>query len=71
MESVRVSLSPENYLKFQIIMKKPVFDFNKDFSAFLTHYEQLELYCKKNVKAFETMPLLIEDFDQCKWRNSL
>jgi|APSaa5957512535_1039671.scaffolds.fasta_scaffold03804_5 hypothetical protein len=71
MESVRISLSPENYLKFQILMKKPVFDFNNDFSEFLTHYEQLIFYCKKNVKAFENMPLQVKDSDQCKWRLSL
>lgn len=71
MEQVRASISPDNYLKFQILMKKPVGNFDEGFSEFMLNYEKLENYYKKNVKAFETMPLLVKDSDQCKWMASL
>ena len=71
MENVRTSVSFKNYLKFQILMKKPIENFDKGLFEFMTNYEKLENYYKKNVKAFETMPLLIEDSNQCKWRVSL
>ncbi len=71
MEQVRASISPDNYLKFQILMKKPIGNFDEGFSEFMVNYEKLENYYKKNVKAFETMPLLVKDSDQYKWRLSL
>lgn len=71
MEQVRTSISSDNYLKFQILMKRPIEDFDKGLSEFMASYEKLEKYYEKNVKAFETMPLQVKDSDQCKRRVSL
>jgi len=70
MNQVRVSISPATYLKFQILMKRPIGNFDKGFSELLINYEKLENYYKKNVMAFETMPLL-KDPCQYKWEVSL
>lgn len=71
MEQIRASISPTNFLKFQILMKRPIGNFDEGFSEFMINYEKLEYYCKKNVKALDTMPLLIKDSSPCKWKLSL
>jgi len=52
-------------------MKRPIGNFDEGFSEFMINYEKLEYYCKKNVKALDTMPLLIKDSSPCKWKLSL
>lgn len=64
-------ISPENFFKVQILLKKSVSDFNYALTEILENYESLEYYSKKKIRTHQSVSLPIQEPDQCKRRNSL